>query len=548
MKTRSGQAVAALTAAALASVLLVPGSAVASDAVGVAAPQSQALTAAAVSAAAVSAVCNTTPTAGGTLTMAVENQTLSLDPYSTPGGFGDGEAQSLIYQGLVRLDPTGKSLNVVPAIANKWTVSSNGKSYTFFIRKGLTFSNGQPVTGTDVKNALDNWANPKLDQYASSFSQGYKSTTVLNASEVRVNLSEPVNGFLYYLAMPPAEVYPASLYASQGQAFWNKPIGSGPFVLQSWDKGSSITFGKNTKYWQPGHPLLNKVVWNFVTDDNTRLLDLEAGQAQVIDSVPFDQVSSLRAYKNLVVTPYKIPSWILTPINTKKAPYNNVDVRQALSYAIDRSAINQKVYAGLGTVPNSVLPQLEFDAPDSKVPADSYNLAKAKQLMAKAGLSKGFSATFEYPSGNPELNSVALVLQQEWAQIGVKLTLRAEEQATLSKDFTSGTYDIEIPYALAVSDVVIPQEFASLYALPSASHGFYSWWSDPAVTAMVNQLDHGNVNQATLWPKIQAAMQEQQPTLNVLDLPFLEGLKSNVCANYLTPIGYESLIDTWVAK
>lgn len=544
MKNRPVQATALLSAAALASVLLAPGSAGAVAA----SPRTAAPPSAVPDAAASAAACSGMPSAGGTLTFAVENQTLSLDPYNTPGGFGDGEAQSLIYQGLVRLDPTGKTLQVVPAIADKWTISNDGKSYTFHIRKGLTFSNGQPVTGADVKNALDSWANPTLDQYASSFSQGYKSATVLNASEVRVNLSEPVNGFLYYLAMPPAEIYPAALAKAQGQAFWNHPIGSGPFVLQSWAKGSSITFAKNTKYWQPGHPLLNKVVFNFVTDDNTRLLDLENGQAQVIDSLPFDQVSSLKAHNNLVVAPYKIPSWILLAVNNQKTPLNKVAVRQALSYAIDRSAINQKVYSGLATVPNSVLPHLEFDAPDSQVPADAYNLAKAEQLMKKAGVPKGLSLTFEYPSGNPELASVALVLQQEWAQLGVKLTLRAEEQATLSKDFTGGTYDLMIPYALAVSDVVIPQEFASLYALPSNSHGFYSWWSDPSIASMVGQLDHGKVNQATLWPKIQAALQTQQPALNVLDLPFLEGLSSNVCANYLTPIGYESLIDTWVAK
>jgi len=542
VKNRPGQATAALSAAAVVSVLLAACSSSGSGASGSAAPATP-------TAGAESAACKATPAAGGTLTLAVQNQTLSLDPYNTPGGFGDGEAQSLIMQGLVRLDPTGKTLNVVPAIADKWTISKDGKSYTFHIRKGLTFSNGQPVTGADVKNALDNWANPKLDEYASSFSGGYKSTTVLDASDVRVNLSEPVGGFLYYLAMPPAAIYPASLYKSQGQNFWNKPTGSGPYVLQSWVKGSSITFAKNPKYWESGHPLLDKVVVNFVTDDNTRLLDLENGQAQVIDSVPFDQVSSLQARKNVVVTPYTIPSWILLSVNNKNAPYNNVSVRQALSYAIDRGAINQKIYSGLAKIPNSVLPHLQYDAPGSQVPADTYDLAKAKQLMSKAGVSKGFSATLEYPSGNPEFGSLALILQEEWAQLGVKLTLRAEDQATLSKDFTSGSYDIIMPYALAVSDVVIPDEFASLYALPSATHGFYSWWSDPSIASMVNQLDHGPVSQrATLWPKIQAALQQQQPALNVLDLPFLEGLQSNVCANYLTPIGYESLTDTWVAK
>jgi len=553
MGIRFGKGLAALSAAALASTLVITGGTAVSSSAGAVAlrspvPKAAPAVSLARSNATVSNVCSGTPTAGGSLTVAVQNETLSLDPYNTPGGFGDGEAQSLIYQGLVRLDPTGKTRNVVPAIADQWKISSNGKSYTFHIRSGITFSNGQAITAADVKSALDDWANPKTDQYASSFSQGYLSTTVLSDSEVRVDLSQPVSAFLYYLAMPPAEIYPAALATAQGTAFWNNPVGSGPFILQSWKKGVSMTFAKNPKYWQPGHPLLNSVVFNFVTADNTRLLDLEAGQAQVIDSVPFDQVSSLGSYKNLVVTAYKIPSWILMPINNKKPPFNNIYVRQALSYAIDRSAINQKVYAGLATVPNSVLPQLQYDAPDSKVPADTYNLAKAKQLMKMAGESKGFSATFEYASGNPELASVALVLQQELGQIGIKLTLRAEDQATLSKDFTGGTYDLEIPYALAVSDVVVPQEFGSLFALPSASHGFYTWWSDPTIAAMVRKLDSGAVAPAVIWPQIQAAMQAQQPSLNVLDLPYLEAAKSNVCANYLTPIGYESLLDTWLAK
>jgi peptide/nickel transport system substrate-binding protein len=543
VKNRPAHAMAAVSAFALASVVLAAcGS---SGSSGAAKPPSASPVASATEAAA----CQGTPTPGGTLTFAVQNQTLSLDPYNTPGGFGDGEAQSLIMQGLVRLDPTGKSFSITSAIADKWTLASNGLSYTFHIRDGLTFSNGQPVTAADVKDALDNWANPKLDEYASSFSGSYKSTTVLDSSDVRVNLSQPDGGFLYYLAMPAAAIYPASLYKSQGTAFWNSPIGSGPYVLGSWVKGSSITFAKNPKYWESGHPLLDKVVFNFVTDDNTRLLDLESGQAQVIDSVPFDEVSSLKAYKNVTVAPYTIPSWILLSLNNNKAPYNNVSVRQALSDAIDRNAINQKIYSGLATVPNSVLPHLEYDASDATVAADTYNLDTAKQLMSKAGQSAGFTATLEYPSGNPEFGSLALVLQQEWAQLGVKVTLRAEDQATLSKDFTGGNYDMIMPYALAVSDVVIPDEFSSLYALPSASHGFYSWWSDPSIASMVNQLVHGPASQrAAVWPKIQAAMQEQQPALNVLDLPFLEGLQSNVCANYLTPIGYESLIDTWVAK
>ncbi len=494
------------------------------------------------------AACSGTPVSGGTLTLAKQNQTLSLSPYKTPGGYGDGEAQNMMLQGLVAMDPTGKTTDIVGAISDKWTISPDGLTYSFHLRSGVTFSNGQSVTGEDVKSSLDMWADPKQDQWA-SFSTGYESTTVVDASDVKIQLSAPTGGFLNSLAMAAAVITPANLVKAQGNAFWNKPIGTGPFMLDSWTKGSSISFVKNPHYWQSGQPLLDKVVFNFVSDDNTRVLDLRNGQAQVIDSVPYTQVDSLTKTSGLTVTPYKIPSWVLLSLNNKKAELSDVNVRKALDMAIDRDAINKKIYHGLATTPNSILPALKYDADDSVVPAATYDMSKAKSLMSKSKYPKGFTATLEYPSSSPAFASLALVLQSEWASLGVKVTLRAEDQATLSKNFTGGTYDMILPYALAVSDVVIPDEFAGFYAVPGSTNGFYSWWSDPSIAAMVTTFEKASdAERAVQWPKIQAAMLAQQPVINVLDLPYLVAQSTKVCSNNLSPIGYESLAQTWIAK
>jgi peptide/nickel transport system substrate-binding protein len=540
VKKRPGRVIAALPAVALVSLSLAACTGSGS--------KSGESSASALPGATVSAACKGTPTSGGTLTLAVQNQTLSLSPYHTPGGFGDGEAESLILQGLVAMDPTGKSQDIVGAIADKWSVSSDQKTYSFHIRSGITFSNGQPVTAADVKNSLDMWADPKQDDWA-SFATGYASTTVVDPQNVKVNLSTPTGGFLYSLAMASAVVTPANLVKAQGKDFWSHPVGTGPFKLESWARGSSITFAKNTKYWTPGRPRLDKVVFNFVTDDNTRVLDLANGQAQVIDSLPFSQVASVRARTNVSVIPYKIPSWVLLSLNHKKAPFKDLKLRQALNDAIDRDAINKKIYAGLGTVPNSILPQLRYDAPNSKVAPNKYDLDKAKKLIGESSFAKGISATLEYPSGNPAFESLALILQSEWEQIGVKLTLRAEDQATLSKSFTGGTYDMILPYALAVGDVPVPDEFSAFYAVPGGTNGFFSWWTDPSIASMVKTFLHApDSDRATQWPKIQEAMQEQVPVLNIMDLPYLEGVANTVCENNLTPIGYESLANTWIAK
>lgn len=501
------------------------------------------------SAQSVSAACQGTPTPGGTLITARQNQTLSLSPYNTPGGWGDGEAINLIDEGLVRMDPSGKTSDIVPGIADKWTVAPNGLSYDFHIRSNATFSNGDPVTAADVKGSLDRWADPKQDQWA-AFAAGYKSTEILDSSDVRIHLSAVTGDFLYELAMVAAVVLPEKLVESQGSAFFDKPVGSGPFKLDSWQKGSSITFAKNPYYWQPGLPRLDKVVFNFVTDDNTRVLALKGGQAQTIDSVPWSALSSLEGANGIAVDSFPTPSWILVSLNQQKPQFKDPDVRQALSDAIDRDAINQKIYGGRGTIPNSFLPKLHYDADNSTVPPFAYDLSKAKELMAKSAFPKGFSATFEFPSGNPALQSLATVLQSEWAQLGVTITLRPEDQATLNKNHTGGTYDVMIPYPNATADVPVPDEMAGFFGVPGSTNGFYTWWSDPTIAAMITKFTQtaDDASRAAQWPKIQAAMAEQLPALNVLDLPLIKARSTNVCDDVTSPIGYDTLMTAWIAK
>lgn len=493
------------------------------------------------------ASCKGTPVTGGTLVTGRQNQTLSLNPHHTPGGWGDGEAMNLIYENLVKMDPTGKTSGIVPAIADKWTLAANGLSYTFHIRSNAKWSNGDPVTAADVKYSLDQWSNPKISDWA-SFSTGYKSSTVVDANDLRIDLSATTGDFLYELAMAGALILPAKLVQSQGAAFFNHPVGSGPFKLDTWNKGSSISFAKNPYYWQAGTPRLNQVVFKFIADDNSRVLALKGGQVQTIDSVPWTDLDSLEKASGIAVDSFPTPSWILLSANQKKPQFKDLKVRQALNAAIDRKAINDKIYGGRGTIPNSFLSKLHYD--DGSVPAYEYDLSKAKQLMSQSGFAKGFSATFEFPSGNPAFQSLAAVLQSEWAALGVKLTLRPEDGATLNKNFTGGTYDLMIPYPNATADVPVPDEMAGLYGVPGPTDGFHSSWSDPSIAAMITKFSQtpDDASRAEQWPKIQAAMKDALPALNVLDLPLIKARANTVCDDVTSPIGYDTLLTAWVAK
>jgi peptide/nickel transport system substrate-binding protein len=170
--------------------------------------------------------------------------------------------------------------------------------------------------------------------------------------------------------------------------------------------------------------------------------------------------------------------------------------------------------------------------------------------MSQSGSAHGFSATFEFPSGNPAFQSLAAVLQSEWAALGVKLTLRPEDGATLNKNFTGGTYDLMIPYPNATADVPVPDEMAGLYGVPGPTSGFHSAWSDPTIATMLTKFTQtpDDASRAQQWPKIQAAMKDALPALNVLDLPLIKARASNVCGDVTSPIGYDTLLTAWVAK
>jgi peptide/nickel transport system substrate-binding protein len=496
-----------------------------------------------------SAACTGTPVRGGSLTYARQLGPATLNPFAPTNSQGDIFADSIIYQPLVQPDPKGGS-KLVGGVADKWSVSKDGKTLIFHIRSTAKFSNGTPVTAQDVKFTLDKFADPKWN-LASVLAAGYKSADIINSSTVKVHLSQPTPGILWNMAIFDAYIVPAKLVQSEGKtAFFNHPVGSGPFMVQSWQRGSSITFARNPYYWEQGLPYLNKVTYDYAQDDNSRILELESGRAQMADGIPFSQVSQIKATSSLALQTAKVPYWLGLWMNHQRPQYRDLDVRQAMQYALNKDLINSKIYAGLGTIPNSILPQLIGDASSSQVKPYPYDLAKAKQLMAKSKFPHGFSTTLQYPAGYATYSTLALILQAEWAQIGIKVTLRSVDQTAESSSYMAGNYDLTFPYAQFSSDVPIPDEYAAFVALPDGDHSFFSWWTDPAIAGMVTKYLHTE-DQATrtqMWPQIQQAMLTQTPVINILDLPFVNAHRTNVCGTYLNALGADSLQYTWIRK
>jgi peptide/nickel transport system substrate-binding protein len=335
----------------------------------------------------------------------------------------------------------------------------------------------------------------------------------------------------------------------EGQAFYNHPVGTGPFMVQSFVKGSHITFVRNPNYWEKGRPYLDSVRFNFALDSNSRILALRGGSAQIMDGLPFSQITSLSKDKSVNVQAAKVPLFMGMWLNHADKPFQDLNVRKAIQYALNRPEMNRDIFHSLGQIPHSVLMGLKYDS--TTVPAYPYDVAKAKQLIAKSGFPHGFSTTLQYPSGYDYYTQMVLLMQQELGAIGIKVKLVEEDPSTTTSKFLAIKYDMTFPFPSFTSDVTVPDEYADFVAdWNNGLHGFFSNWRDPQIQAMVLKFKAtlSDSQRAQMWPQIQQALMNQTPFINVMNLPFVNAHTATTCGTDIDALGSDHLEDTWLAS
>jgi peptide/nickel transport system substrate-binding protein len=313
-----------------------------------------------------------------------------------------------IFQTLYTVTPNGKG--VQPDLATSYKVSADKKTYTFTLRKGVKFSNGKPMTSADVKFSID-------QARAASQGWGYidtaiSSVTAPDPGTVVINLKYPWAPLLADLSLFSNGVVPANYGGESETAFYNAPVGTGPFKWDYWHKGSALKLTKNTNYWQPGKPYLNSVTWTDVPSDNTRELQLKGGQAQVDEFPAWSTVATLKSTQNVQMNLFSSTRTDYLGINEKVKPLQDVHVRRAISYAINRNALVKAVLFGNGKAANSLFPP-QVPYYQATTAGLQYNLSQAKAEMAKSSVPNGFTTTILVNSGNSDDATIATILQSE---------------------------------------------------------------------------------------------------------------------------------------
>ena len=365
------------------------------------------------------------PVSGGTLVFARNQDAQSLNPIV---GSADNGSIFVIMQIFDQLVEVGDDASPQPGLAESWTSSEDGLTWTFTLRDAQ-FSNGDPVTAEDVKFSLDRWKDPEINISYGGLASSVESVDVIDDKTVQITLNRADGAFLDNLAMFVASIVPKAVVDEIGdEEFSSNPVGSGPFMLKSWARGERIELERNPNYWRAPMPYLDGVTIDFVQDDNTRLLRVENGEADLAEDVPYAQVERIDALDGVSVASEDVFKWDAIWLNTAVPPLDDLNVRQALNYATPKEDILESILFGRGDIANHIIANVKYL--DESVPAYPYDIDKAKELMAASSMPDGFDLTMLIPAGDSTELAMAQVIQAAWAEIGVNVTLEPVDLGT----------------------------------------------------------------------------------------------------------------------
>ena len=420
--------------------------------------------------------------AGKTLYFGLSGEPSTMDPFIMTGTTFR-TVKLTIFRGLVNYGVDGK---LSPELAQSYDISPDGKVITFHLRDAK-FHDGSAVTANDVKATFDHITAPDSTASFRGHFEVLDHIDVIDPKTVRFTLKQPSVSFIHYVALPEAVIVPAAwLAAHKHDAGTATPIGAGPFRFVRWTRGRELVVKKFDGYYKKDKPYVDEIVFNFYSDENTRVNAVKSGDVDIIDYVPARSLAELQKGPDVKVQSTLGPFMELV-FNMHVKPLANPDVRRAIALAVDRDAIVKTALDGVGTpIWGVAIPRGYVGYSEAKQHFYELDIPRAKQLMAKAGYPNGFEARLVATSQYSFYSKMAVVLQAQLAQIGIKLKLDLPDWSTRMAKYSSGDYDMLI--GGDVGEVTDPDWLSSLYyggkQLVRTSNS--AWFDDPEIDRLLD--------------------------------------------------------------
>lgn len=363
----------------------------------------------------------------------------TLDPHGTAATLAFMVMKSL-YDTLIEPDDEGK---LVPALAESWTVSPDGLTWTFKVRSGVRFHHGKTLDAGDVKATLERILDPATRSPRRLQIGPIRSVEPVDAQTVRIVLTERFAPLLAALAEGWGAILPADLIARKHD-FGTRPVGTGPFTLAELQRDSFVRLQRFDGYWIRGQPRLREVLIRFVPERAVKVAGLLSGEFDVVDAVDPDDLPRVRANPDVRIITQVTSLVNVVAINNSRGPLRDVRVRRALWHALDRRQVLRTAY-GPESVPSAVF--MDVTSPFWVDVGDPYpfDLDRARRLLSEAGYGSGLTLDLALPQPFPAHIEAGQLVQAMLARVGITARTRVVEFGFwLSRIFGGGEYDLTI--------------------------------------------------------------------------------------------------------
>ena len=488
------------------------------------------------------------PQTGGVLRVGMQTDPVGLDPHITNATASRNMLEN-VYDTLVMFD---SSLQIVPGLAESWTASDDGLTWTFTLRDGVTFHDGTPLTATDVKFSIQRITDPDIASPRADDFAVVESIETPDESTVVMNLSEPFSPLLSKLAATLNVIVSEDAVAEFGDLQENV-VGTGPFRFVEYLPQTRMVLERNDDFWgtdADGNalPYLDGIEFVFYPDPTARTTAIQTGNADFIEYVPAADVEILRADPNVEVVGGLSANFRSIYFNVEREPFDDVNVRRALSYAIDEQAVVDLALFGTGGVPatGTTIPSSNYyGVTDS--PYVGQDLEAAREALAASSHPDGFTFDLYVTSTYDFLRTPAEVIQSNLAEIGVTVNIVAEDWSIYLPKALEGDFSATILGESGQSD---PDDFL-FNVFYTDNGGNFGNFSNPALDALLEEGRQVSDQEARreIYVEAQDIILDQAPHTFLFHSSQYEALRPDVRGfEHFPNTSYLGLRTTWLDR
>jgi len=412
---------------------------------------------------------------------------ISADPSTLDPMVQSGQATRLIkmnlYRGLAAYEADGK---IGMEIADSYEIAPDNVTYTFKIKPNAKFHDGSDITAEDVKFSMERILDAKVGAtFRADFQKVLDHCEVVDNKTVKIILKEPCAPFLDYLTLPESVIVSKAWCETHNNDLNSNPMGSGPYKFVSWDKGHEMMVAAFEQFYKPGKPESKSIRFVIAPDDTTRVNALRTGEVDLIDYVPAKEVKALLNDQKFTVDISEAPFMCLQ-FNCKEGPLANPLVRRAIAYAVDRQGVIDAAFVGRGTPINGFPTRKGQNNYDGKYDNYfSYDVEKAKSLLAEAGYPNGFKVKILSSSTYDMHKQTAIVVQDSLKKIGIDAQVELPDWSTRIERSNKGDYEIMV--SGTAGNIVDMDWCTNYFASGEPRMNSSAWFADEKVDSLLRE-------------------------------------------------------------